>query len=90
MNDDLEKATPPPVDPERIHKFLIGPTGRCSVCERKASHLIHKLPRPRPQYMEGEVVGRYWVDEKGCFRRTEPYTGEEGKRKKKNGKGGKR
>jgi hypothetical protein len=37
-------------------------------CNKRAKHLIHKMPKP-VNYTPGEVVGRYYVHNDGSFRR---------------------
>lgn len=45
--------------------------GRCAKCDKKASHTIHKARKPM-MYGLGEVVNdRYFVNERGEFRRLE-------------------
>jgi hypothetical protein len=45
--------------------------GRCAICDKKASHLVHKARKPL-LYGLGEVVNdRYFVNAKGEFRRLE-------------------
>jgi hypothetical protein len=57
------------------HYYEIGTTG-CShkdeitgeICGKKKLHLIHKIPKVK-MYKEGDIVGRYYIDKNGSFRK---------------------